>query len=193
MTCFNASSRPVAARLAQVLVLAALLPFTACNAGAQDQAASPPAADAAPRAVEPDGTAPASDAPSADEYTITIGSEPFAGTHRGGGEMNCFSQDGTWGADLTIERPRGVTNILVMVTGVPAGGGSTEDVNLGLTFGQIDDESANAGSLGIGAASGGGSGRAVVERAGEGTSIRIEGTTHYGAPITAIIRCQRVG
>lgn len=195
--------RPAAARHAQSFALAALLVVTACGAmGAQDQTAVEEssaaihqrAAGDASLPVQDAGTGgdPASPSGSTDEFRVTIGSGPFAGTHQASGEMNCFAQDGIWGADLTTDRDRGVSNVLVMLTGVTAAGGSTEQVELGLTFGQIDDMSANAGSLGIGAATGGGSGRAVVERTGEEAVIRIQGETPYGAAISAEVRCRSV-
>lgn len=155
-----------------------LLPFLAaagliaCGAGAQD--ASPP------------------DRASADSYEVTIGGGPFAGTHRGTGELNCFAQEGAWGADVDEERDRGLSMMYLMLQGVPESGGATEDVNLGLTFGRLDDMSASSGAVGIGAASGGGTGRATAERDGAGAVMRVEGTTADGAAVTVVVRCASV-
>lgn len=155
-----------------------LLPFLAatgliaCGAGAQD--------------------APPPDRASADFYEVTIGGGPFAGTHRGTGELNCFAQEGTWGVDVEEERDRGLSMMYLMLQGVPESGGATEDVTLGLTFGRLDDMSLTSGTVGIGSASGGGTGRATAERQGEGAVIRVEGTTADGSAVTVVVRCGSV-
>ncbi len=118
---------------------------------------------------------------------------PFEGTHIASGEMSCSSTaNDIWAANITVKKPsgNGLTEVLVMLTGVPASGGKTEEVNLGLTFGQLDDE--NGAVLGIGAAVGGGTGTGTVQRDGKGAVIKIEGFTHYGAAISAVVECKTV-
>ncbi len=171
----------------QVLPLAVVLGFTACgDLGANDRPAPEQRSSEA-------SDQPAPNQSSSDAYELNIGSGPFAGTHQDTGDMGCNRTAGMWLAGLDrLERERGVSGFSLMLPGVPATGGSTEEVNLGVTFGQNDDMSGNFGLLGIGGAVGGGAGRATVEREGKGAVIRIEGTTQDGAPISAVVRCRTV-
>lgn len=181
-------------RMSAVLLLAGIA-IAACNAGAQDDAAGAPSAaslEGTPAGASAPAGPPAAAEGSLDSYEVRIASGPFAGTHTGSGEMSCFAQEGTWGADLTLDRDHGLTMIYLMLAGVPETGGSTEDVNLGLTYGQLDDIGPGAGGTGIGGAIGGGTGRATVERDGDRAVIRIEGTTVHGAPVTAVVRCGQI-
>lgn len=171
-------------RSTSAVLLLAGIAIAACNAGAQDGTASQAQASAEQKA--PSG----GDSP--DFYEVRIASGTFAGTHTGSGVMSCFAQEGTWGADLTLDREDGLTMVYLMLTGVPETGGSTEEVNLGLTFGQLDDVGPGAGGTGIGGAIGGGTGRATVERDGDRAVIRIEGTTVHGASVTAVVRCGQI-
>lgn len=159
---------------ARLLLLSTALGFAACgDAGAQDR--------------------PTPEQSATDWLEVSLSKPPFAGTHQVTGDMACFAQDGIWGAGITLDRDRGLTNMLLMLTGVPASGGSTQEVQFALTFGQIDDMSANAaGGIGIGSLAGGGTGTATVEREGGAAVIRVEGTTHYGARVSAVIRCRTV-
>ena len=131
------------------------------------------------------------------EVKITRGSAksdvPFEGTHIAAGNMQCSSTaNDIWAANIAIKKPSGtgLSEVLVFLTGIPAAGGKTENVNLGLTFGELDDD--NGAALGIGAAVGGGKGVATVQRKGNGAVIKIEGTTHYGAGISAVVECKKV-
>jgi hypothetical protein len=131
------------------------------------------------------------------EVKITRGSAksevPFEGIHIAAGDMQCSSTaNDIWNATIAIKKPsgKGLTEVLVFLTGIPASGGKTEDVNLGLTFGELHED--DTAALGIGAAVGGGTGVATVERKGNGAVIKIEGSTHYGAGISAVVECKKV-
>lgn len=171
----------------QVLALAVMLSVTACgDLGADDRPAPEQRSSEAFDQPGPKQN-------SGDAYELNIGSGPFAGTHRDTGDMGCNRTAGMWLAGLSrLERERGVSELSLMLTGVPATGGRTEEANFNVTFGQMHDESGNFGLLGIGGAVGGGAGRATVEREGRGAVIRIEGTTQAGAPISAVVRCRTV-
>lgn len=166
-----------------VLPLLAAIGFAACEAGAQDPPA--PSGSAAAEAGAPAAPS-AAEAGSAHSYEVTIASGPFAGTHRGTDELNCMIHDGSWGADFSSERDRGVSALLVSLEGVSETGGSTEDVNLMLTFGRLGDPS--AGGVGVGSAVGG-TARATAERDGAAAVMRVEGKTSYGAAVSAVVRC----
>lgn len=129
---------------------------------------------------------------SGDSYEVTIGSGPFAGTHRGTGELNCMVQDGSWGADFSEERDRGLSMLNLVIEGVPESGGSSTDVHLGLVFGRLGDPGGSSGGVGIGGVGVGGAARATAERDGPGAVMRVEGTTSYGAKVSAVIRCRSV-
>ncbi len=131
------------------------------------------------------------------EVKITRGSAksevPFEGTHIASGNMYCSSTaNDFWTAGIAIKQISGnrLTEVGVLLQGIPASGGKTEDVNLGVTFGELHED--DTAAIGIGAAVGGGTGVATVERKGKGAVIKIEGTTHYGAGISAVFECKKV-
>jgi hypothetical protein len=180
------------------LALVTVLLLVACgDAEAPDQAGAGQAAGGAydQPTAEPNPGPPSADVAtgtgSSDSYELSIGGGSFAGTHQGNGDLGCFAQNGMWGATVSHQRERGVSDMLVMLTGVPATGGSTEAVNIGVTFGQMDDDSGNFGMVGIGEMYGG-AGRATVEREGRGATIRINGAIHDGTSLAAVIRCGAV-
>lgn len=173
--------------------LVLLLALTACGGDEADGAARE--ASPAPAAEQP--VAPAQDPSgaegSSDRLEVAISEGPFAGKHEATGDMDCFAQPGIWGASLTVEGDQAMSEVLLMLQGVPVTGGSTQEVNFTITFGDpMDDMSENAGLVGIGAVAGGGSGTGTVKREGRGAVIEVEGSTHYGAKISAVVRCATV-
>lgn len=173
--------------------LALLLALTACGGDEADGTAR----DASPDLTAEQSAAPARDPSGAegstDRLEVTIGEGPFAGTHQATGDMSCSAQPGVWGATLTVEGGQAMSEVLLMLQGVPVTGGSTQEVNFTITFGDpMDDESENAGLVGIGAVAGGGSGTGTVKREGRGAVIEVEGTTYYGAKVSAVVRCATV-
>jgi hypothetical protein len=167
-----------------VLTAAGLL---ACDEGAQD----PPPPDAGVRAAtaepQPVATAPAS----GETYVVTIGSGPFAGTYRGADEMNCIVDHETWAADFDAERDRGLTALMVHLEGpgLSETGGTTEDGQIMLMFGQPGEDGGGGVAAGR---SVGGILRATAERDGADAVMRMEGTTSYGAAVSATVRCRSV-
>jgi hypothetical protein len=167
-----------------LLVLGGLL---ACDVGAQD----PPPRDANSRAAtaepQPIPTTPVS----GETYVVTIGSGPFAGTYRGADELNCIVDHETWAADFDAERDRGLSALMVHLEGggLSETGGTTEDGHILLQFGQLGQD--GGGGLGAGR-SVGGTLRATAERDGADALMRMEGTTSYGAAVSASVRCRSV-
>jgi hypothetical protein len=128
-----------------------------------------------------------------DHVELTVGGSPFAGTHQLSGEFGCSVIEGLrmWsgGSGLNSNR-RGISEAAFSIQGVPASGGSTEEVEFWATFGQIDDDTGNFGMAGIGQAVGGGKGRATVRREGRGAMITVQGTGVGGTTISATVRCR---
>jgi hypothetical protein len=131
---------------------------------------------------------------SEDRLELTISGGRFAGTHEVTGDMACFAQPGIWGAGLSRLGDPGISEYLLLLQGVPVTGGTTDQVELAVTFGDVmaDETGQNSGLVGISAASGGGSGTASVTTAGRGATIEVTGTSNHGAPLTAVIRCASV-
>ncbi|MBW3571301.1 MAG: hypothetical protein KY467_09355 [Gemmatimonadetes bacterium] len=165
-----------------LLAAAGLLAF---DAGAQD----PPGPDAGSREASAETRVPAAVPSSGETYVVTVGSGPFAGTYRGTDELNCIIGDETWSADFDEDRDRGVTALLVHLEGVSETGGTTEDAHLSVMFGRPGEP--GFGAVGAGASTGGAL-RATAERDGADAVMRLEGTTSYGAAVTATVRCRSV-
>lgn len=134
-----------------------------------------------------DGTAPG-------RLDVTLDRPPFAGTHQLAGEMQCHVYDGTWQAGMEVERERGPSGMLLMLKGVPATGGSTDQATFAVTFGPnvTDEVDPNSGLVEIHGAEAGGDARGTVTREGAGAVLTLEGTTHYGARVSATVRCGTV-
>lgn len=178
------SYRSIPTRLCILLVATAA---AACDGAAQERESAPATAVLEQASEQPPQAAVLSD--TVDSYEIRIAEGPFAGVHRGTRELNCFAQDGMWGADFSIEGGKDLTMMLMHARGVPGNGGSTSDVHLNLIFGEPGDMMPGSGTTGIGSAIGGGAGQATVTRDGKTALIRIEGTTVHKSPITAVLRC----
>lgn len=173
-----------------------LFVLTACGGDEADGTAPDPSSAPAAGVTAPAGE-PSQDVSgaegSSDQIEVTLGEGPFAGTHRATGDMECFAQPGIWGASLTGGGDQAMSEVLLMLQGVPATGGSTQDVNFTITFGDpMQGTIEDSGLVGIGAVAGGGSGTGTVKREGGGAVIEVEGTTHYGAAISAVVRCATV-
>ena len=141
--------------------------------------------------------APAHDAAvpenSSDRLELNISDGPFAGTHQVTGDMDCFAQPGVWGAGLTRMGDPAISQFLLMLQGVPPTGGSSQDVNFTVVFGDpMDETSTDSGMIGLSAVAGGGTGTGTAKRDGRGAVIEVEGTTHTGAKISAVIRCENI-
>jgi hypothetical protein len=136
----------------------------------------------------------ASTGDSADRLELTITERPFPGTHEVTGDMACFAQPGIWGAGISRLGDPGISEFLLLVQGVPVTGGSSDQVEFSVTFGDVmnDDTGQSSGLVGIGAASGGGSGTATVTRDGRRATIEVAGTSNHGTAISAVIRCASV-
>ena len=177
-----------AIRSACSAVLLTVLSLAACNNRDAE-------ADVAPR-VEL-AAAPADDAGapenSSDRLELKISDGPFAGTHQMTGDMDCFAQPGVWGAGLTRMGDPAISQFLLMLQEVSPAGGSSQNVNFTVVFGDpMDETSTNSGMIGLGAVAGGGTGTGTAKRDGRGAVIEVEGTTQSGAKVSAVIRCQNV-
>lgn len=167
-----------------VLPLLAMIGLTACDSGAQTP--SPPGGTSATADVQA-RPLPA-EASSGESYQVTVGSGPFAGTHRGTAELSCMVEDGSWQADFIEERDRGISMLNVLLDGVPESGGTTEDAHVMVTFGRLDEPGDASGAITLGAAVGG-TARATAKREGAYAVMRVEGTTSYGANVSVVVRC----
>lgn len=145
-------------------------------------AAAPSRADE-PRAVAGGST---------DRFELTLDGPPFAGTHQVSGDMGCMMFNGVWQAVYESVDDPGLSGMLVQLKEVPASGGSTDNLTLSVTFGQMDDMSGNAGIVDVHGAEFGRDGRGSVTREGDGAVLRIEGTSEHGARVTAVLRCASV-
>lgn len=195
-TSVSSNRFPPALRSFGARSLFLLLALTACG-GDEANGTAPEPSSVAPAEAAGETGAPSQDPSgtegSSDRLEVTISKGPFAGTHQAEGDMGCYAQPGIWGAGLTVEGDQRMSEVLLMLQGVPVAGGSTEDVNFTITFGDpMDEMSENSGLTGIGAVAGGGSGTGTVKREGRGAVIEVEGTTHYGAKISAVVRCATV-
>ena len=86
-----------------------------------------------------------------------------------------------------------ISQFLLMLQEVPPTGGSSQNVNFTVVFGDpMDETSTNSGMIGLSAVAGGGTGTGTARRDGRGAVIEVEGTTHDGAKISAVIRCENV-
>jgi hypothetical protein len=179
-------------RLVGTSLLVLLFVLTACGGdGAGDNADATVSERGDPQAgLQTD--APSGD--SNDRMELKISGGRFAGAHDVTGDMACFAQPGIWGAGLSRLGDPGISEYLVLLQGVPVTGGTSDQVEFAVTFGDVmaDETGENSGLVGIGAASGGGSGTATVTTAGRGATIEVAGTSNHGTPLTAVIRCATV-
>jgi hypothetical protein len=180
-------------RLVSTSVLALLFVVTACGGdGSGDDAGGA----VAQRDGQQAGTAsdPAATGDSADRLQVTISERPFPGMHEVTGDMACFAQPGIWGAGISRLGDPGISEFLLMLQGVPVTGGSTEQVEFSVTFGDVmtDPTGESSGLVGIGGAVGGGTGSATVTPEGRGATIEVEGTSNHGTAIRAVVRCANV-
>lgn len=133
---------------------------------------------------------------SADQIEVSISDPPFDGTHRASGDMRCFTLNGHWSAHFENGSERGLSGMQVVVNGVPATGGTGEEVQFSLMFGQMVmddfDPNSEAGLVQIHGTKNSGDARVTVTREGAGAVLRIEGTTHYGAQVKGVVRCRTV-
>lgn len=178
--------------------LVAVLALAACGGGdaradaaapAESGAAGGASSDAPAGSAVPGATAGAG---SAGRVDVTISKAPFAGTHQMSGDMMCNMFNGMWQATLEQDRAAGLSGMLVMLKGVPATGGSTDQVTLNLVFGHGTEMSTDAGVIDVHGSETGGDGRGSVTREGESAVLRVEGTTFTGARVEAVVRCGAV-
>ncbi len=129
-----------------------------------------------------------------DEVELVLDGGPNAGTHTAQTDLNCFVDDSGWtaGTGPMSDRRTGMTEVGTSLRGVRASGGSTEQADLSVQFGHIDEDSPELGLAGVGLGFGGTS-RGTVERQGQGAVIQVSGTTHDGTQISATFRCATVG
>lgn len=195
-------------RDARPLALLVLLALAACDEREAQAGASAGAEDFAGEAVadgsvgtalpgSTDGPRESTPAPgSADQIEVSISDPPFEGTHQSSGDMSCFTLNGHWSAHFENGSERGLSGMQVLVNGVPATGGSGEEVHFSLMFGQMVmddvDPDSEAGLVQVHGAKNGGDARVTVTRDGAGAVLRIEGTTHYGARVKGLVRCRTV-
>jgi hypothetical protein len=170
------------------LLLASLLGLAACGDSGSDagNTAAAPAGQTA-------GAAGGGSAPSRDEVEVTLSGGPHAGAHAAQADLNCFADGSGWsaGTGLMSDRRTGMTEVGTMLSGVPGSGGATEQVDLTIQFGHIDEDSPELGMAGLGGVFGG-TGRGTVERQGRGAVIQVTGTAQDGTPISASFRCASV-
>ena len=182
---------PIHTRRALFLSLA--LALAACGSGDAQLGAAGAAPDSeGAGAARAGGDATPRASAGEDRFEATVASAPFAGTHALAGPMTCMMYNGTWQAVHETDRADGLSAMLLQVRAVPAAGGSSDRLNLTLTFGQMGDESGTAGMLDLHGTETGGDARASIERDGAGAVIRTEGTAQSGARVTTELRCATV-
>lgn len=175
-------------RAPRIVFVLALLVLGSCGERAAE--AHPPAAVNAAR--ESASVDRAESRPSPDRFEVTLEGTPFAGTHRGAGDLGCMMYNGLWQAGYEAQVQTGVSALMVQLKEVPATGGSTDRLTFSAVFGQMDDMSGTAGMVDVAGSELGGDGRATVTREGDGAVLRIEGTAQQGGRITAVLRCASV-
>jgi len=177
-------------RTARVVLLLAVLTLGAC--GDREVEAHQAASTAAARA---DGGPEASRTAGqgvTHRFEVTLDRPPFQGSHEYTGDIQCMMLGGTWQATFEVPGATGLSGMLVQLKEVPAAGGSTDKLILTVMFGQMDDQSGNFAVIDVHGSEQGRDGRGTVVREGEGAVLRIEGTTHYGARVNAVLRCASV-
>ena len=165
-----------------------MLCATACGSGAAadpnaDQAGVAPGAahDAASRSTE------------ADRIEVTLTGPAFPGRHEVTSGMQCHATAGIWQATYESNRTAGLSGALVMLQGVPASGGASEQVTANLVFGQVtDDVDPNAGMVDLHARALGGDATGSVRREGRGAVLTIEGTSANAGKVTVTVHCASV-
>lgn len=164
--------------------------------GCGDREARAGVSDAAASVSESAGGEPGGPGrvPSADQVGVSISKPPFEGKHDASGDFECFSVDGTWGASYHKEREPGLSAMLLILKGVPATGGTGGELTYSMTFGEpvMDEVDDGWALIDLHGSANGGDAQATVTREGPGAVVRIEGTTHYGARVEALIRCRTV-
>lgn len=179
------TARPLAVLVIVVMVFAAACGGRADDAGASSQQGSDVEADASRNA----STQRIDD----DRIEVTIAGPAFAGRHEVSGDMQCHSTAGIWQAMYETDRKSGLSTALVMLQGVPASGGTSEQVTLNLMFGQVEDDlDPNSGMVDLYARGLGGDARGTVTREGKGAVLTIEGTTPHAGRVTTVVRCASV-
>ena len=177
----------------RALALSLALALAACGGGdARAGAAGDPPSGEGAGAARGGGAASTPASAGEDRFEATVGSAPFAGTHALDGPMTCMMFNGIWQAVHETDRADGLSAMLLQVKEVPAAGGSSDRLNLTLTFGRMGDESGAAGMLDLHGTETGGDARASIERDGAGAVIRVEGTAQSGARVTTELRCATV-
>lgn len=175
-------------RAPRVVLVLTLLTLASC--GDRTAEAHPPAAADAPR--QSAGAGRAESRASADRFEVTLEGTPFAGAHRGTGDLGCMMYNGLWQAGYEAQVQTGVSALMVQLKEVPAAGGSTDRLTFSAVFGQMDDTSGTAGMVDLAGSEAGGDARATVTREGDGAVLRIEGTAQQGGRVTAVLRCASV-
>jgi hypothetical protein len=185
-----AHDRPSAGSLRAVaLPLAILLLLAVGGCGDSDRPGGDPpgqGAAAGGQATGP-GESIASLPGAGDEVEVIISGGSHSGTYRADGDLSCFVDDTGWSAGLARTEGSGMTEVFTLISDVPAGGGTTEQVDLTLFFGPSGEQ----GITGIGGLHGG-TGQGTVERQGNTALIRLTGTSADGARIAAVFRCASV-
>lgn len=173
-------------RAPRVVLVLALLTLASC--GDRTAEAHPPAAADAAR----HSAGRAESRAFADRFEVTLEGTPFAGAHRGSGDLGCMMYNGLWQAGYEAQVQTGVSALMVQLKEVPAAGGSTDRLTFSAVFGQMDDMSGTAGMVDLAGSEVGGDARATVTREGDGAVLRIEGTARQGGRVTAVLHCASV-
>lgn len=179
-------------RTPRVSLVFALLALGSC--GERTAEAHPPATPGAAASADAGGDRErrAETPASTDRFEVTLDATPFAGTHRGTGDLACMMYNGLWQAGYEAQVQTGVSALMVQLKEVPAAGGSTDKLTFSVVFGQMDDMSGTAGMVDLAGSEFDGDARATVTREGQGAVLRIEGTAQQGGRVTAVLRCASV-
>lgn len=127
-----------------------------------------------------------------DRFEVTINGPPFDGTHRLEGDMDCMNMGGLWQAGNDGLAQEGISGMIMQMEGVPLGGGSTDQAALTVMFGQMEGSSGPSGLIDVRGAASGEDAQGTVTREGNGAVLRVEGTTHSGTGVTAVLHCENV-
>ncbi len=174
-----------------LLTLLALLTLSGCG-GSEAGADQFAPGESVERSAPGESQSSVSASASGDQLEIIVAGDRFAGTHQVEGDLTCMMYGGTWQAVYEDLEASGLSAMLVQLKGIPAAGGSSDQVTFTVTFGQMDDMSGTAGMLDVVGAEYGGDAQATVSRDGEGATMRVEGTPAQGGRVTAVLRCATV-
>lgn len=182
-------SRTVAATFS-----ALMFSLAACGSDARQDASTESGGDVDRGAMRADAPDSSRGSPKEGRIDATIAGPAFAGRHQVRDDMQCTSTAGIWQAGFENGRKTGLSAALVMLQGIPASGGTSDNTTLTLTFGDPMTEviDTNAGLVQLHPRALGFDAHGTVKREGKGAVITVEGTAQGAGRVTVVVHCASV-